>query len=161
VFASIVETHHTDQNGQPGDFETGYSEVLRTPAGWSQVPLGPGGPKSELQLTQVRGAILAAGSSCGGMCTQKSGSAVLLRPGSEQSVVRLRPPPGVPYPWNFAAGARAIVVTYTAGQATSPWRSDPIGQLLHLRPGHRHLAARPTAVRMGTACLRPGQSAST
>ena len=116
VLASIVVTHHTDQNGQPGVYGTGYVELLRlSPAGWTQVPLSPGGPKSQLQLTQVHGAILAAGSFCWGMCTQEDGSASLLRPESGTSVTRLRPPLGVPPPSNFAAGARAIVVTYTAG----------------------------------------------
>lgn len=117
VLAHIVVTHHTDQNGQPGSYETGYTELLRlTPRSWTQVPLGPVGPKSELALTQVHGAILAAGSSCGGLCLGgESGSAALLRPGSQPGVIRLRPRPGVPYPTNFAAGARAIVVTYTQG----------------------------------------------
>jgi hypothetical protein len=97
-----------------------------TTAGWTQVPLGPGGPKSELQLTQVRGAILAAGSSCGGLCLGgEFGSAALLRPGSERSVVRLRPPAGVPYPYNFAAGARAIVVTYSSGLGARPGLYEP------------------------------------
>jgi hypothetical protein len=127
VLAHISVTHHTDDNGQPGFYETGYAELLRlTMAGWIHVPLGQGGPKSELQLSQVRGAILAAGSSCGGICLGgEHGSAALLRPGSEPSVIRLKPPPGVPYPWNFAAGERAIVVTYTAGLGGLPGHYDP------------------------------------
>jgi len=116
VLVSIMVTHHTTPNGQPGLYGTGYVELLRlTSSGWSHVPLGPGGPKSELELAQVHGAILAAGSYCGGLCTQENGSAALLRPGSSASVTPLKPPLGVPYPWNFAAGSRAIVVTYTAG----------------------------------------------
>ncbi len=116
VLASIQVTHPTHINGSQGYFESGYDELLRlTRTGWIRVPLGPGEPKSQLQLTQVGGAIVAAGSSCPGSCTEEDGSAALLRPGSTNSVTRLRPPPGVPYPWNFAAGARAIVVTYTAG----------------------------------------------
>jgi hypothetical protein len=116
VLASITVTHTINQNGQKGEYDTGYAELLRlTPAGWTHVPLSPGGPKSQLAVTPVDGAILAAGSSCGGMCTQENGSAALLRPRSGTSATPLNPPPGVPYPWNFAAGARAIVVTYTAG----------------------------------------------
>jgi hypothetical protein len=126
VLAHIVVTHHTDQNGQPGFYETGYAEALRlTPAGWTRVPLGPGGPKSELALTQVRGAILAAGSSCGGLCTVDTGIAALLRPGSERSLIRLKPPPGTPYPSNVAAGARAIVMTYSTGVGGLPGRPEP------------------------------------
>jgi hypothetical protein len=127
VLATIVVTHNTDQNGQPGSYETGHAELLRlTPAGWTQVPLGPGAPKSQFQLTQVRGAILAAGSSCGWICLGGGyGSAALLRPGSEPSVIRLRPRPGVPYPTNFAAGARAIVVTYTQGLGGLPGSPEP------------------------------------
>jgi hypothetical protein len=106
VLAHITVTRHTDQNGQPGSYESGYAEALRlTPAGWTPVPLGPGGPKSELALTQVRGAILAAGSSCGGLFTVDHGIAALLRPGPGRSVIPLKPPPGVPYPSNLAAGA--------------------------------------------------------
>lgn len=127
VLANIVVPHRTDENGQPGSYETGYAELLRlTTAGWIQVPLGPGAPKSEFQLTRVRGAILAAGSFCGAICLGGyMGGAALLRPGSEQNLVRLKPPPGVPYPCNFAAGARAIVVTYTAGLGGLPGHVDP------------------------------------
>ena len=126
VLAHIVVTHHTDQNGQPGFYETGYTELLRlTPTGWSHVPLGPGGPKSELALTQVHDAILAAGWSCGALCTAGNGKAALLRPGSRTSVIQLRPRPGVPYAWNFAAGARAIVVTYTQGLGQLPGGPEP------------------------------------
>jgi len=116
VFARAEVTHVTDQNGQRGYFETGDVAVLRlTPAGWTPVALGSGGPRSQLAVTQVRGAILTAGSSCGGMCTQENGSAALLRPGAGVAVTALRPPPGVPNPSNFAAGAGAIVVVYTDG----------------------------------------------
>jgi hypothetical protein len=126
VLAHITVTHHTDQNGQPGSYETGYVEALRlTAAGWTQVPLGPGGPKSELALTQVKGAILAAGSSCGGLCTVDNGVAALLRPGSARSIIPLKPRPGVPFPMNFAAGARAIVVTYTGGIGGLPGHHQP------------------------------------
>lgn len=113
VLAHITVTRHA----HPNSFEeTGYVELLRlTATGWARVPLGPGGPKSDLALTQVRGAILAAGSSCPAMCTEASGIAALLRPGLAHSVIRLRPRPGVwLYPPNVAAGARAIVVTYAA-----------------------------------------------
>src|SRR5262249_19486925 len=117
VLAHITVTHHTDQNGQPGSYETGYVETLRlTAEGWIQVRLGAGGPKSSLSLTQVNGAILAAGSTCGAICLGGvDGSAALLRPGSWRSVIPLKPRPGVPFAMNFAAGARAIVVTYTGG----------------------------------------------
>jgi hypothetical protein len=126
VFAHITVTHHTDQNGQPGSYETGYVQLLRlTSAGWTQVPLGSGGPKSEVALTLVNGAILAAGTSCGALCTVDNGIAALIRPGPEQSVIRLKPQPGVPYPMNFAAGARAIVVTYTGGIGGLPGGHQP------------------------------------
>jgi hypothetical protein len=128
VAAQITVTHHTDQNGQRGSYETGYMELLRfTPTGWTQVPLGRGGPKSEFALTQVRGAILAAGSSCGGMCTVDIGIAALIRPGSDHSVIRLKAPPGMPYPSNIAAGAQAIVITYAEGVSglPRPSRDEP------------------------------------
>lgn len=126
VLAHITATHHTDQSGQPGSYETGYIETLRlTPAGWTQVPLGPGGPKSGLALTQVNGAILAAGSSCGAQCTVDTGVAALLRPGSGRGIILLKPRPGVPFPMNFAAGARAIVVTYTGGIGGLPGHHQP------------------------------------
>jgi hypothetical protein len=141
-----IQVAHTKPNGPSWEYyTTGYVELFRlTATGWIQVPLGAGGPKSQLELTQVHGAILAAGSMCGGQCTQEDGSAALLRLGSRTFITPLRPPPGVPYPWNFAAGARAIVVTYPAGLgdlsygahippgtcyvydvATSTWRPGP------------------------------------
>jgi hypothetical protein len=127
VLASIVVTHQT---GQHGYRETGYAEMLRlTPAGWTEAGRSPGGLKSQLQLTRVRGAIFAAGSSCPSVCLGWGfpGRTALLRPGSDRSVARLRPPSGVPYPWNFAAGAQAIVVTYTDGLGTrDPGRITPL-----------------------------------
>jgi hypothetical protein len=126
VLAHITVTHHTDQNGQPGSYETGYVEALRlTAAGWTRVRLGPGGPRSGLALTPVNGAILAAGSSCGALCTVDNGVAAQLRPGSGRSITPLKPRPGVPFPMNFAAGARAIVVTYTGGIGGLPGSHQP------------------------------------
>jgi len=65
VLASVVVQHNTDQNGQRGFYYAGYAELLRLrKTGCTRIPLGPGGPKSGLELAQVRGAILAAGSAC-------------------------------------------------------------------------------------------------
>jgi len=78
------------------------------------------------------------------VCTAEDGSAALLRPGSAPSVIRLRPQPGLPYPSNFAAGARAIVVTYTQGLGG-----------LHLRRYCGHLATRSHRAR-NASNRRPG-----
>jgi hypothetical protein len=122
VFPHVVVEHHTGQNA----FYSGYNEALRlTSAGWRQVRIGPGGPPSGLNLATVRGAILATGSSCQWECTVETGRAALLRPGSASSVIPLRPEPGVPDSSDFAAGARAIVFTYTQGIGGLPGFPQP------------------------------------
>jgi hypothetical protein len=103
----------------PSDmYDSGGVELLRlTPAAWTAVPLFAGPPFSQLQLTPVDGAILAAGSSCPGLgpCTLEDGAATLLRPGASPTTIPLDPAPGVPYPYDIAAGGGAVVVTYLAG----------------------------------------------
>jgi hypothetical protein len=123
VFPHVVVEHHTGQNAF---YYSGYNEALRlTSAGWRQVRIGPGGPPGGLNLALVRGAILATGSSCQWECTAETGRAALLRPGSASSVIPLRPEPGVPDSSNFAAGARAIVATYTQGIGGLPGFPQP------------------------------------
>jgi hypothetical protein len=123
VFPHVVVEHHTGPNAF---YDSGYNEALRlTSAGWRQVRIGPGGPPSGLNLATVRGAILATGSSCQWECTVDTGRAALLRPGSASSVIPLRPEPGVPDSSHFAAGARAIVITYTQGIGGLPGFPQP------------------------------------
>jgi hypothetical protein len=103
----------------PNDtYNSGSAELLRlTAAAWTPVPLAPGAPRSQLALTHVDGAILAAGSACPGLggCTLEDGAAALLRPGARNSTIPLLPKAGVPYPRDIAAGGQAIVVTYSEG----------------------------------------------
>jgi hypothetical protein len=91
------------------------AELLRlTRSSWVQMPLPSGVPSSLQVLGQVSGALLAAGSSCD-MCTMWNGAAALVTPGPRTLVVPIRPRPGVPYPYDFAAGSHAIVVLYFDG----------------------------------------------
>jgi hypothetical protein len=103
----------------PNDtYNSGSAELLRlTAAAWTRVPLAPGAPRSQLALTQVDGAILAAGSACPGLggCTLEDGAAALLRPGARDSTIPLLPKEGVLYPRDIAAGGQAAVVTYSEG----------------------------------------------
>lgn len=99
-------------------YNSGSVELLRlATAAWVPVPLSPGAPDSQLALTPVGGAILAAGSACPGlgMCTMEDGAAALLRPGARPVAVALRPKAGVPYPGDIAADGHAVVVTYPQG----------------------------------------------
>ena len=99
-------------------YNSGSVELLHlAPAAWTPVPLSPGAPGSQLALTTLSGAILAAGSGCPGlgMCTLEDGTAALLRPGARPVTVALRPKAGVPYPQDIAAGGHAVVVTYPDG----------------------------------------------
>jgi hypothetical protein len=110
-----VSVWHTS----PGDtYDSGSVELLRlTAAAWTRVPLSQGAPRSQLALTPVGGAFVAAGSQCPGigMCTGgEDGAVALLRPGAAATTA-LRPEQGVPYPRNIAAGGHAIVVTYAEG----------------------------------------------
>ncbi len=106
-------------HANPNDtYNSGSAELLRLAAtAWTPVPLAPGAPLSQLALTQVDGAILAAGSACPGLgpCTLEDGAAALLRPGARDSTIPLLPKAGVPYPRDIAAGGQAIVVTYSEG----------------------------------------------
>jgi hypothetical protein len=103
----------------PNDmYNSGEVELLRlTPAAWTAVPSFAGPPLSQLELTPVDGAILAAGSSCPGLgpCTIEHGAATLLRPGANPTAIPLNPALGVPYARDIAGGARAVVVTYSEG----------------------------------------------
>ena len=106
---------HTNPNDT---YNSGDVELLRlTPTAWTAVPLFAGPPLSQLELTPVDGAILAAGSSCPGLgpCTLEDGAATLLRPGGNPTAIPLDPALGVPYARDIAAGARAVVVTYSEG----------------------------------------------
>jgi hypothetical protein len=112
-----VSVWHTN----PSDtYDSGSVELLRlTDAGWTRVPLSRGAPRSQLTLTQVGGAFVAAGSQCPGigLCMGgEDGAVALLRPGADAAATTaLRPQHGVPYPRNIAAGGHAIVVTYAEG----------------------------------------------
>lgn len=121
-----VDVWHLD----PSDtYLSGYSELLRlTRTSWVRMPLPAGVPVSMPGLTQVSGALLVLGSACpGAMCTIWDGAAALLAPGVRTRVVPLRPRPGVPYPYNFAAGPGAIVVVY----------SDGLGRIVRVGAGPR------------------------
>jgi hypothetical protein len=110
-----INVAHTSPNDM---YNSGHVELLRlTPAAWTPVPLSSSAPSSQLALTQVDGAIVAAGSACLGRggCTEEDGAAALLRPGSHPATIALRPQPGVPYPRDIASGRHAIVVTYPEG----------------------------------------------
>ncbi|MGH3158366.1 MAG: hypothetical protein ACRDNF_17580, partial [Streptosporangiaceae bacterium] len=66
-----INVAHTNPNDT---YDSGSVELLRlTTAGWKPVPLSAGAPSSQLALTQVDGAILAAGSACpgAGSCTME------------------------------------------------------------------------------------------
>lgn len=110
-----INVAHTN----PDDiYNSGSVELLRlTAAAWLPVPLPPGAPGSQLVLTPVGGAILAAGSACPGLgpCTLEAGTAALLRPGAHPVTIALAPRAGVPYPRDIAAGGHAVVVTYQEG----------------------------------------------
>jgi hypothetical protein len=110
-----INVAHTNPNDT---YNSGSVELLRlTAAAWMPVPLSPGAPRSQLALTQVDGAILAAGSACPGRgpCTLEDGAAALLRPGAHPDTIALLPKAGVPYPRDIAAGGQAMVVTYPEG----------------------------------------------
>ncbi len=110
-----INVAHTNPNDM---YNSGSVELLRLTASvWTPVPLSPGAPASQLALTQVDGAIVAAGSACQGIgpCTLEDGAAALLRPGANPSTIPLLPNAGVPYPRDIAAGGHAIVVTYPEG----------------------------------------------
>jgi hypothetical protein len=97
----------------------GFVELFRLHAGrWIRLTSSRSVPESQLSLTEVAGALLATGSRCppGGMCTLEDAQVVLLHPGRPKNVIALHPPLGVPYPFDIAAGASAIVVTYPGGQ---------------------------------------------
>jgi hypothetical protein len=103
----------------PNDtYNSGSAELLRlTATAWTPVPLAPGAPRSQLALTQVDGAILAAGSACPGLggCSLEGGTAALLQPGARDSTIPLLPKAGVPSPRDIAGGGQAIVMTYSEG----------------------------------------------
>ncbi len=74
-----INVAHTNPNDA---YNSGSVELLRlTTAAWKPEPLSPGAPGLQLALTQVSGAILAAGSACPGLggCTLEDGTAALLR----------------------------------------------------------------------------------
>jgi len=107
-----VRLWHLDPNDT---YVVDRAELLRlTRSSWVKMPLPSGVPSSLQVLTQVSGALLAAGSSCD-MCTIWNGAAALVTPGPRTLVVPFRPRPGVPYPYDFAAGPHAIAVLYFDG----------------------------------------------
>ncbi len=113
---ALVNIHHRNPNDS---YVSGHVALWRLSAGrWVAVHLSAGAPKSDVILTGVAGGTIAAGSACPGLCTLEDAELSLLRPGHDPSVIRLRPPrpsSRVPYPYDIAAGAQAVVLTYPDG----------------------------------------------
>jgi len=70
-----INVAHTNPNDT---YDSGRAELLRlTGSAWTPVPLPPGAPKSQLVLTPLGGAMVAAGWACPGLggCTLEDGAA--------------------------------------------------------------------------------------